>query len=957
MPATQARVLMRAILLVACWLCDVALAASWTVSVDEQQGGLPAVSKGGASALSSKFVFWGKNWAWADMPRQFKVTAPFEYAVSGKNQALNFDLAGRIKKPTNQQLMWEFDLDARGTTLDVIGGGMAFEFDVVKFRGELGEPELLPGNQGWAWGRAGANRMEMRFAPPLASVYFERGQKSEIRAFFYKGEVPQGKRRHTATLSLVGDMAVGPTTAERFGLDDHSTWPTNVLDWKTSPVDLSFLNASEKPAGKRGFVQAQKDKLIFEDGTVARFWGTNLTAATLFETSKEGVRLQARRLSELGFNLIRLHHHDSDWVNPNIFGEQKGADTQRLNAAMLDKLDWWIKCLKDEGLYIWLDLHVGRHFKAGDRIDGFEEISKGKPTVPLFGYNYVNASMQQAMKRFNEAYVTHTNSYTGVPYKDEPAIAMVLLTNENDVTHHFGNSLLPDKHVPKHNALYMAQAAAFSAKHGLPKDKVWRSWEHGPSKLFLNDLEHRFNVGMIAHLRALGVKVPIVTTNTWGSNPLSSLPALTTGGMVDVHAYGRVGDLEKNPAHAANLVHWMAAAQVAGKPLSVTEWNVEPFPVADRHVIALYVAASASMQGWDALMQYAYAQVPLDGPGGPSNWHAFNDPALIASLPAAALLYRQGQVREATTTYAFSPSKERLFNQEISPNNAVALRTAAEKGKLVVVMPQTKELPWLEQSVVPAGAKILTDPQQSLLGADAREVASDSGELRRHWEHGTFTINTPRAQAAMGWIGGRRFELGDVEIAATTRNATVAVQSLDGKPIAQSRNIMISLGARAVPQSDNQLPFYAEPVTGQISIRALAGLKPYLNKVQSQIASAPATQRLARTIASPSPEWSNSVTASITGEMVNLEARLRAQSDNWGPNHPQRAQLQHEIAALQEKLEDEKRRIALPVVAAAPPEKRSSKLEGGREVAFSYNNGRYLINLNRSLGTYWIVLK
>jgi len=25
-------------------------------------------------------------------------------------------------------------------------------------------------------------------------------------------------------------------------------------------------------------------------------------------------------------------------------------------------------------------------------------------------------------------------------------------------------------------------------------------------------------------------------------------------------------------------------------------------------------------------MQYAYAQVPLDRPGEPSNWHAFNEP-------------------------------------------------------------------------------------------------------------------------------------------------------------------------------------------------------------------------------------------------------------------------------------------------------------------------------------------
>src|SRR5262249_36163586 len=149
--------------------------------------------------------------------------------------------------------------------------------------------------------------------------------------------------------------------------------------------------------------------------------------------------------------------------------------------------DWWIKCLKDEGIYIWLDLHVGRQLKAGDGIEDFDEISKGKPTTGLEGYSYLNASIRQAMQHFNEAYVNHLNTFTGLRYKDEPAIVAMLLTNENDLTNHFGNALLPDKNVPRHNALYMAQADAFAKKYRLPKDKVWRSWEHGPSKLFLND--------------------------------------------------------------------------------------------------------------------------------------------------------------------------------------------------------------------------------------------------------------------------------------------------------------------------------------------------------------------------------------------------------------------------------------------------------------------------------------
>src|SRR5262249_51897618 len=122
-----------------------------------------------------------------------------------------------------------------------------------------------------------------------------------------------------------------------------------------------------------------RDRLIFEDGTPARFWGTNLTAYALFGmNSYEDVRLQARRLSQLSFNLVRFHHHDSSWVNPNIFGNGNRHDTKSLSEAMLQKLDWWIKCLKDEGIYVWLDLEVQRRLKLVDGIINFDEMSRGK---------------------------------------------------------------------------------------------------------------------------------------------------------------------------------------------------------------------------------------------------------------------------------------------------------------------------------------------------------------------------------------------------------------------------------------------------------------------------------------------------------------------------------------------------------------------------------------------------
>lgn len=808
------------------------ISSPWSVQID-QATGMPALWKGGRSGVKEEYAFWGANWAWSKLNTKLDVLAPFHYQLTGFNKGLDFQLNGDIAKQSDHQLVWNLDFQSPTGQSGIIGGGVVFHFDLTAFGKEMGEPELLPNKAGWSWGKPGGSHVEMRFDPPLPDIYFNKDNKRMLRAFLYSGSIPQGTSHYTVTLNTSPDIALKLTDKERYGNSDTTGWYDNLVDWQTSPVDLSFLNADDKPAGQHGFVQAKGDELVFQDGTKARFWGTNISAYALFMTKPDDVKIQAKRLAALGYNLVRIHHFDSSWVSPNIFGRKDVTDTQSIDPDAIAKLDWWIKCLKDEGIYVWLDLQDMRGLKPGDNIEGYDEIVKGRKSVGVKGYDYVNPSIQAAMKRFNDAYVNHVNQYTGVAYKDEPAIAAMLITNEDDLTTHFGNALLPDKKVPFHNKIYMQAAEEFAKATGLPAKETWRSWEPGPSKIFLNDLEHRFDVDMISDLRKQGVKCVIATTSLWGGDPLFSLPALTTGDLIDAHSYQNPHVLASNPLVSANLTDWIAAAQVPGKPVSVTEWNAAVFPMPDRHVLPLFVAAQASLQGWDALMQFAYSQAPIHDLGKPNVWHSYNDPSMLATLPAAALMYRQGDVRESTKAYVFAPSRDQLFYQAIQPGNSPALRTAVEKGKLLIAMPKTKELPWLKPSEIPKNAIVFTDPNKPLIDLKANEAVSDTGELDHNWEQGTYTIDTTKTQAAMGWIGGKKITLKDVSVEITTPNATVAVQSLDGSPLETSGKLLISLGAQSIPFRDESKPrwvppkFRAEPVLGHLSIKAAKGLHLY----------------------------------------------------------------------------------------------------------------------------------
>lgn len=156
-----------------------------------------------------------------------------------------------------------------------------------------------------------------------------------------------------------------------------------------------------------------------------------------------------------------------------------------------------------------------------------------------------------------------------------------------------------------------------------------------------------------------------------------------------------------------------------------------------------------------------------------------------------------------------------------------------EKGKLIVAMPATKELPWLLRGGIPANAIVLRDPAQAVIDAKAIEAVTDTGELKRSWMKGVYTINTAKTQAVLGRIGGEKIRLADTDFEVKTRSATVAVQSLDEAPVFQSKQILISLGARAVPKSGNKTPFHVEPVEGKLSIKAPKGLRLY-RQVESQ---------------------------------------------------------------------------------------------------------------------------
>jgi hypothetical protein len=812
-----------------------------------------ALNYHGVDLVKMSLPFWEAKWKWAgpasETGEMRNGTAPFSVRIPG----LAAELSGTIRIGPPNVLTYDTVVRHSATRPDVIGGGMQFElnFQSRLFAGKSPQiPELLPNHEGFVWTLAaepGAKldgtdqirqQVKVVFSPGVRDVFFDQGNKNRIRAFLIGPETSAGTEKIRMTVTLPESTRRKLTESEEYGPLDAARWPRNVFPSPHTPVDLSTLN---HVPGKHGFLKAEGDRLQFEDGTPARFWGINVMAYALFSSNQQ-IAMHSKRLAMLGFNLVRLHHHDSTrWVNPTVI-DKHSVNSRQLDPIGIDRLDYWIKCLRENGIYVWLDLHSYREFRAGDRstelgeIVTFDDVSRTQNAHEAKGFCQYDPGLQRLMAEFEQKYLSHVNHYTKLAYKDDPTVAFVLVTNENDITHHYGARALPEQNNVGLARLFNERTRAFAERTGFDEGQLKSPWKPGPPQMFLNDQEHLFDVAMIEGIRGTGSRALIAAGNMWGDNPLASIPSLTSGDLIDVHEYDGPGLLGADPRYKPNIISWIGIHQVEGMPLTVSEWNMasRQQPTVDRYAAPLYVASIAALQGWDALMLYGYSQTALeDKVGFTGVWDAFNDPALMAMMPAAAMVFRNGHVSEARKHYTFALSPDQLFDSRLRPDTCAAARTLIEQSHFALGIPSVPQLPWLKPKDPPPSAVVIHDPNQSFLPEDAHAVTSDTGELSRDWDAGIQTIDTPKTQAAQGALFARAIKLSDVSILLNTQHAAVAVSAMDERPLRSSSQILITTVARAIkPKRQRGIPPWnqdatvsSEPVRGEVTVRAPAGLE------------------------------------------------------------------------------------------------------------------------------------
>ena len=387
-----------------------------------------------------------------------------------------------------------------------------------------------------------------------------------------------------------------------------------------SALDFSSVAPTDAPAGKYGRLRVVGERFEFEGlpGVAQRFYGVNLCMSANYPTHEEAEMI-VTRFRRMGYNAIRLHHHDKGW--------QREADRERL--------DYLVATAIRAGFYLTTDLYVSRTVRwrdLGIDLDG---------TVPPNAYKALVNLHEPAFAdwcRHAEEFLRHVNPLTHRAYIDEPALVTLVTLNENWMANcrRFLKNVPPWKgRKMTRDEMYAADAAGFERQRDF--------------------------------LRSLGVRNPLSAGNHSPQTEQAQRVRARLFDYVDEHCYeSHPKYLNKenkfglprlyperdyfDPAYFDTLaMNRKSRSRVAGKPFTVSEWNCCA-PSGYRQAGGLYGGALFAAQNWSGVWRFAYAHHVRnlhDIPREPAAFDVSADPIMAAQERQVVPLFRRGDLTDA----------------------------------------------------------------------------------------------------------------------------------------------------------------------------------------------------------------------------------------------------------------------------------------------------------------------
>ena len=764
----------------------------------------------------------------SDGTRDIAFSSPGAPRITGTFKA--HDGGSGAESPSVVEAEWTFtpEADVRMEMFGLMGdlrmadyGGGTLVVDGESIRlPELGKPQDI---RRWRIERleiadkAGGRRLSFAFHEPVNLFVQYWGNKSmslrfilppdNLLTLLYRGGVT---RRLAFALTGAGNCmktSLTPVTIEA-GPDWIPLAPSDEIA-EGSALDFSALRPTGRPAGKFGRVVVRGGHFEFEGmpGVPQRFYGVNLCNMANYPETQDDARRIARTLARVGYNAIRIHHHDGWCI------DKDDPARVRLDEAMMRRMDWLVAACIDEGIYLSTDLFVSRtRAEIPWRAVGVDR--DGTMTARDFKYCVaVHEGVYSNYLAFAGNWLGRTNIVTGRRYADEPALAWISLVNEGNIDDVSGHDCASrpgwreawDKWLAEKKA---AEPDAYAETTGEIPNGLGKNRQGQAYLRFLRDVETRFAERTRASLRDLGCQALLTDMNNNGlCSAAMQAPRAEALDYVDTHFYvdhpafletswrlpswcPNANPFKGETMGAANI----SAMRVLDRPFTVSEYNFSG-PGRFRGVGGIATGAEAALQDWAGLWRFAWShneETALRPGTRPSGFFDIAaDPLQMASERASVCLFLRGDAAPLSRTYAVTLPHARLD----SPDEPIATSAkpdwvwAAWCAKIGAVM--GAEAPSHATSAGDfdrAYMKTSDEARRDLGLGDGGEIGS--GAVRVDPVRGAFRIDTPRTCGGFAETG--EIVCGAFRARMSGAPATIWASSLDGRPLSESGRILVT---------------------------------------------------------------------------------------------------------------------------------------------------------------------
>ncbi|WP_107668497.1 hypothetical protein [Cyanothece sp. BG0011] len=616
---------------------------------------------------------------------------------------------------------------------------------------------------------------------------------------------------------------------------------------KNSLLDLRYLN--EKVAGETGFIRLSPNgkDLVKGNGESIRFWAIN---SYVWRKSYQELEDNARFLAKRGVNMVRWHGQIVEQNNNN-------KTLKNIDQKAREQLWQYVAAMKKEGIYLTLSPYYAHALKTQ------ENWQIPRDSKNFSGLLFFDPELQKAYKNWLKELLLPVNPYTGIPLKDEAAIAIIQLQNEDSLLFWtFSNlkgqdlDLLRNQYrdwlIKKYGSLEQVikvwegvSIKGENIKQGqINFYNIWTlTQQQNPNSgkgkriadqtQFLTEVMYDFNQEMKRFLREeIGAKQLINAGNWKTADPIKLNDAerysYTATEIIGVNRYynGGIHQGEKSNWAIRNGDKFtnrsilfdpysfpLNLKQVANHPIIIPESSWVP-PLGYQSESPFLVSIFQSLTGIDGVYWFAMNEPQWRQPSSANGYlpslgkWVINTPELLGNFPAAALMYRQGYIQKGQTVIKEHRPLTDLWNRQIPIiSETKSFDPNRDQNNENNNNSSTNRINPLAFLVGPVEVTYGKNNQENeminlkqYISEKDKTIRSITGEITWNYEQGICLLNTAKAQGVTGFLQKTgEIKLGDTMIKSNNEYATIIVVSMDNKPIKRSEKLLVQVGTIARP--------------------------------------------------------------------------------------------------------------------------------------------------------------